>query len=189
MGVDLLDIQAKGITYKALRQVKVCNIPYCLVAGNISTPKYHFTCTSTYITADCTCHSDAHFIPHQHCWLTLDVIECSLTMFKTSYKMVTAVQDTLICKFLQCSYQGRSLISTAFSTWWHLYGWNITPWHQPQQYHHYYWQPRDTICWSPWCWSHNPRHVTWMVCDNIWCNLWTNILIWTFSGHLAIHVW
>jgi len=47
------------------------------------------------------CHLDAHFIPHQHYCLALDVIGCSLVTFKTSYEMVAAVRDAIIGEFPQ----------------------------------------------------------------------------------------
>jgi len=91
--VDLLDIQAEGLTYKTLKEARVRNIPDCLASGDIKTDKYHTTTTNTYYKGPA---ASSHFVPHQHYRLVLDVIGRSLTDFVSSYEMVTAVCDALI---------------------------------------------------------------------------------------------
>jgi hypothetical protein len=94
--VDLPDIQAEGKTYDTLMQASVRNIPCCLASGDITTDKYHATITKDYTTAPWAC---AHFVPHQHYRLALDVIGRTLIKFESSYEMVTAVRDALIGEF------------------------------------------------------------------------------------------
>jgi hypothetical protein len=62
--VDLLDIQAEGITYDMLMKASVHNITCCLTSGDITTDKYHATKMKDYITAPWACYSGTHFIPH-----------------------------------------------------------------------------------------------------------------------------
>ena len=98
--VDKKDIQAEGITYTTLEKAGVRNIPHCLASGDISTEKYHATKAHIYATQPWACHSDAHYIPHRHYRLVLDVVGQSLTTFKSSYEMVAAVRDAVVGKFL-----------------------------------------------------------------------------------------
>lgn len=98
--VDLPDIQAEGITYGTLLKASVRNIPRCLASGDITTDKYHATLTKNYITAPWACYAGAHFVPHHHYRLTLDVIGRNLIKFESSYEMVTAVRDALVGEFL-----------------------------------------------------------------------------------------
>jgi hypothetical protein len=99
--IDLRDIWEEGRIYTRLAIAKVRNIPNCIASGNISTHKYHATKTYNYITESWACHSDAHFIPHRHYRLALDVVGHSLTAFRSSYELVAAVRDALIGKFPQ----------------------------------------------------------------------------------------
>ena len=62
--VDLLDIQAEGLTYKTLEDAKVHNIPHCLTSGDISTTDYHAMKTQIFTPIPCACHLHTHFIPH-----------------------------------------------------------------------------------------------------------------------------
>ena len=62
--VDLLDIQAKGLTYKMLKDAQVCNIPHCLTSGDISTTVYHTTKAHIFAPKICVCHPHSHVIPH-----------------------------------------------------------------------------------------------------------------------------
>ena len=96
--IDLPDIQAEGLTYKTLNEAHVRNIPQCIAFGDISTPAYHSTKTCLYNAAVWACPTDAHFIPHRHYRLVLDVIGHSLLSFKSSYEMVSAVRDAIIGK-------------------------------------------------------------------------------------------
>src|SRR5271168_3146713 len=96
--VDLPDIQAEGLTYEMLKEATVRNVPHCLAAGDISTTKYHYTKTFAYTTKPWACYTYAHFIPHRHYRLALDVIGRSLTTFESSYHLVAAVRDSLIGK-------------------------------------------------------------------------------------------
>ena len=98
--VDLPDIQAEGLTYEMLKKAAIRNVPHCLVAGDISTTKYHSTKTFAYTTKPWACYTDAHFIPHRHYRLALNVIGRSLTTFESSYQLVAAVRDSLIGKSL-----------------------------------------------------------------------------------------
>ena len=98
--VDLPDIQAEGITYNTLMEAKVRNIPRCLASGDITTDEYHATMTMNYTTAPWACYTSAHFVPHQHYRLILDVIGRNLIKFVSSYEMVTAVRDALVGEFL-----------------------------------------------------------------------------------------
>jgi hypothetical protein len=95
--VDLPDIWAEGLTYRTPREKGVRNVPQCIASGDISSAKYHAK-TSTYSTKHWACDTDAHFIPHRHHHLALDIIGHSLTKFKSSYEMVAAVHDALIGK-------------------------------------------------------------------------------------------
>ena len=97
--VDLPDIQAEGKTYDTLMKASVRNIPRCLASGDITTDKYHATITKDYTTAPWACYTGAHFVPHQHYRLVLDVIGRTLIKFESSYEMVTAVCDALIGEF------------------------------------------------------------------------------------------
>ena len=98
--VDLPDIQAEGLTYQTLRGGGVRNVPHCLVSGDISTSKYHATKTWSYHAKLWACHSGAHFIPHWHYRLVLDVIGRPLVAFESSYEIVTAVRDSLVGELL-----------------------------------------------------------------------------------------
>jgi Fungal protein kinase len=101
--VDMPDIWPEGAVYKVLKQHGVRNIPDCLSSGDISTDQYHASKTCRYLNEPWACHSEAHlrhFIPHRHYRLTLDVIGRSLTDFRTSYEMVSAVRDAIIGELL-----------------------------------------------------------------------------------------
>ena len=101
--VDLRDIWEEGKIYARLAEANVRNIPNCVASGNISTDKYHAmkTCNYTAKSWACHSHSDAHFIPHRHYRLALDIIGRSLITFKSSYEMVAAVRDAMIGEFPQ----------------------------------------------------------------------------------------
>jgi hypothetical protein len=101
--IDLPDIQAEGRVYEILRNAGVRHVPHCLASGDISTAEYHATKTHIYAGKPWACHSDAHFVPHRHHRLILDVVGRSLVDYRSSYEMVTAVRDALIGKFLQGS--------------------------------------------------------------------------------------
>jgi hypothetical protein len=98
--VDLPDIQAEGKTYARLKEASVRNIPDCLESGDVSTAKYHATKVHIYTTQDWACHSDAHFIPHRHYRLALDIIGGGLLAYDSSYQMVAAVRDAVIGEFV-----------------------------------------------------------------------------------------
>ena len=108
--VDLPDIKPEGVTYATLERHKVRNIPHCLASGDISTTDYHATKTHNFAQAPWACHSHTPFVPHRHYRLVLDIIGRSLTTFKSSYEMVTAVRDSLIGELAQYSCRGRVLI-------------------------------------------------------------------------------
>lgn len=95
--IDLPDIQAEGLTYKTLNGCGVKNIPNCVAFGDISTETYHATKTSIYPSHTAYPRSP-HLIPHRHYRLALDVVGRSLTEFKSSYEMVSAVRDAIIGK-------------------------------------------------------------------------------------------
>ena len=100
--VDLPEIQPEGLTYKTLMNASVPHIPHCISSGDITTDKYHATMTKHYATNKfpwAYYYDDGHFIPHRHYRLVLDVIGLSLTKFKSSHQMVTAVRDALIGEF------------------------------------------------------------------------------------------
>ena len=82
-----------------LMKASVRNIPRCLASGDITTDKYHATITKDYTTAPWACYTGAHFVPHQHYRLVLDVIGRTLIKFESSYEMVTAVRDALTGEF------------------------------------------------------------------------------------------
>jgi hypothetical protein len=76
-------IQAEEKTYYALMEASVHDIPHCLTSGDITTDEYHATFMKDCTTAPWACYcTGAHFIPHQHYHLTLDVIGCTLIKFE-----------------------------------------------------------------------------------------------------------
>jgi hypothetical protein len=98
--IDLPEIQAEGQIYKTLRDAEVQHIPHCLASGNISTTKYHATKADIYSMKPwAACHPAAHFIPHRHYRLSLDVVGRDLVKFESSYEMVSALRDALKGKF------------------------------------------------------------------------------------------
>jgi hypothetical protein len=101
--IDMEGIKPEGLVYKALESAEVKHIPHCLASGDISTNKYHSTKTHMYISQPwAACPSTNHFTPHQHYCLCLDVVGCVLIEYRSLYKMVSAMRDTLIGEFLQC---------------------------------------------------------------------------------------
>ena len=59
--------------------------------------QYQALKTCAYIKEPWVCHSEPHlhhFIPHRHYHLSLDVIGCTLTNFRT-YEMVSVVHDAI----------------------------------------------------------------------------------------------
>jgi hypothetical protein len=101
--VDIPDIQAEGLTYEALNNHSVANIPKCVASGDISTVTYHATKTYGYASqewalppTELTGHGQ--LIPHRHYRLALDVIGRSLLNFRSSYELVRAVRDAIIGK-------------------------------------------------------------------------------------------
>jgi hypothetical protein len=94
--IDVPDIQAEGQVYNILRKAEVRHIPHCLASGDISIGDYHATKTHTYTNESWACHSDAHFIPHRHYRLVLDIVGRSLVEYRSSYEMVSAVRDSLL---------------------------------------------------------------------------------------------
>lgn len=94
--IDLKDIHPEGSIYEVLEHHQVPHVPHCLISGDISTYQYHATKTSDYYyKSSWACHSDAHFVPHRHYRLVLDIIGVPLTKFGSSYEMVTAIRDAL----------------------------------------------------------------------------------------------
>lgn len=94
--IDLKDIHMEGSIYEVLERFRVRRVPRCLVSGDISTDKYHATKANGYSNSPwAACQPDAHFIPHRHYRLVLDIIGDPLTKFRSSYEMVTAIQDAL----------------------------------------------------------------------------------------------
>ena len=102
----------EGLTYEILDKADVPNIPRCIAFGDISTTTYHATKTFTYSSAvwssttltsagsaDLASSKVAHFVPHRHYCLVLDVIGCGLMAFKSSHEMVKAVRDTIVGRF------------------------------------------------------------------------------------------
>jgi hypothetical protein len=108
--VELPDIQPEGLTYQTLKDASVRNIPDCLKSRDVSTVQYHATKTHIYAVENWACHSDAHFIPHCHYHLTLDIIGDSITTFQSSYQMVSVVQDALIGELNQMQLQRTILM-------------------------------------------------------------------------------
>ena len=94
--IDLPDIHPEGSVYEMLNGAGIHNIPCCLVSGDVLTTQYHETKTLYYMKQPCACHSDAHFLPHRHYRLALDIIRRPLIVFDSSYQMVRAVRDALI---------------------------------------------------------------------------------------------
>jgi hypothetical protein len=93
--INLPGIQAEGLTYKTLNDHRVRNIPTCVASGDIATDTYHATKTSTY-ASQTGYRRSSRLIPHRHYRLALDVIGRSLTNFKSSYEMVSAVRDAIV---------------------------------------------------------------------------------------------
>jgi hypothetical protein len=79
--VDVPDISAEGLIYNKLKEDGVCHVPNCLSSGDIRTKQYHATKTCMYANVPWACYSTAHFVPHRHYYLTLDIIRRSLTTF------------------------------------------------------------------------------------------------------------
>jgi hypothetical protein len=98
--VDIPNIWPEGLVYGELKKHSVRNIPDCLSSGDIATDQYHRSKTCAYVREPWACHSDAHFIPHRHYRLTLDIIGRSLTKYQSSYEMVSAVRDAIIGELL-----------------------------------------------------------------------------------------
>jgi hypothetical protein len=94
--IDLQDITAEGLIYAILESASVCNIPACIASGDISTADYHATKSHTYATKPWACLPHAHFIPHRHYRLALNVIVRGLVEYNTSHEMVSAVRDAVI---------------------------------------------------------------------------------------------
>jgi hypothetical protein len=90
--VNLEDIKPEGVTYEVLMKANVRNIPRCLKSGDITAGGYQTTITMAYTTAPWACFSGAHFVPHQHYCLTLDVIGHPIYEFRSSREMVTSVR-------------------------------------------------------------------------------------------------
>ena len=111
--IDLPDIHAEGQTYATLEAATVRNIPRCLVSGDISTDEYHATKTNSYATRTWACHSYAHFLPHRHYRLVLDIVGHPLTSFSSSYEMVAVVRDALIGAVPRCNFSGDITMQTS----------------------------------------------------------------------------
>jgi hypothetical protein len=94
--VDMRQILPEGETYKLLSEARVCNIAGCIASGDILTTAYHATKTASYTSAEWACFTEAHFVPHRHYRLVLDVIGRSLLAFRSSYEMVAAVRDAVL---------------------------------------------------------------------------------------------
>jgi hypothetical protein len=71
--VDLLDIQAEGVTYRMLRIAGVCNIPHCLASSDISTARYHAMKTCDYTRKPWACHIGTLINTIVLPWTLLDV--------------------------------------------------------------------------------------------------------------------
>ena len=128
------------MVYKQLEEAKVCNIPRCIASGNISTDEYHATKTSNYPNASWACHSGAHFIPHWHYCITLDVIGQSLTTFQSSYEMVAAVQDALhgkVSTMASCASDNTDDIT--LSPYGCFQGWILASRLKSRKYYHHTW--------------------------------------------------
>ena len=94
--IDLKDIHMEGSIYEVLRRHEVPHVPRCLISGDILTDKYHATKANGYSNSPWACHSDvAHFIPHRHYRLVLDIVGDPLMNFHSSYEMVSAIRDAL----------------------------------------------------------------------------------------------
>ena len=93
--IDLPDITAEGLVYATLEKASVPNIARCIVSGDILD---HATKTQEYANKPWVKDHDsrARFIPHRHSRLVLDVIGRSLTEYKSSYEMTTAIRDALV---------------------------------------------------------------------------------------------
>ena len=98
--VDVPDIWMEGLVYNKLKAAGVRHVPDCLSSGDIFTTRYHATKTCKYVNAPWACYSTAHFVPHRHYRLTLDVIGRSLTTFRSSYELVSVLHDAIIGKLL-----------------------------------------------------------------------------------------
>lgn len=98
--IDVQEIQEEGLTYVALQNAEVPNIPMCVAYGDISTTKYHATKTLAYLKEPWACHkNDGLFVPHRHYRLALNIFGKPLSEFESSYEMVAAVRDALIGRF------------------------------------------------------------------------------------------
>jgi hypothetical protein len=93
--VNLEDIKPEGVTYDVLMKANVRHIPRCLDSGDITAGGYQATITMDYTTAPWACFSGAHFVPHQHYRLALDIIGRPVYEFKSSREMVAAMRDAL----------------------------------------------------------------------------------------------
>jgi hypothetical protein len=114
--IDLPDIQPEGLVYKTLTSAGVRNVPSCIVARDIHPDKYHATKASQYASSPWACHSDTHFIPHQHYRLTLDTVGRHLMTFTSSYEMVTVVRDALVGMISLSIISGATLTLKVFAT-------------------------------------------------------------------------
>jgi len=110
--IDLPDLRAEGLTYKVLEDAAVRNVPRCLVSGDISTDKYHATKTHSYAARPWACHSHAHFLPHRHYRLVLDVVGHPLMKFGSSYEMVAAVRDALVGALPRCDFSSIMMLTS-----------------------------------------------------------------------------
>jgi hypothetical protein len=99
--IDLPDILAEGVIYKILNNANARHIPRCLASGDISSIEYHATKTHLYAVELAAGRKvEAHFIPHRHHRLVLDVVGRVLVEYESSFEMVSAVRDALIGEFL-----------------------------------------------------------------------------------------
>lgn len=100
--IDMPDIQAEGMVYKALTEANVRNVPHCVASGDILSADYHATKTHTYSKEEWACAEATHLIPHRHHRLCLDLVGRVLVGFKSSREMVSAVRDALVGELSQC---------------------------------------------------------------------------------------
>lgn len=106
--IDLPDILPEGVTYKVLNSANARHIPLCLVSGDISSIEYHATKTHLYARElGAGCDDAAHFIPHRHHRLVLDVVGRVLTEYRSSFEMVSAMRDALTGEFLHRGHTKR----------------------------------------------------------------------------------
>lgn len=93
------DVTAEGDIYTMLRNSKVTNVPGCLAHGDVGNETYHSTRTHGFVsfTKKPASKSITHY---RHYRLVLDTVGRELTSFKSSKELVSAINASLIGKYI-----------------------------------------------------------------------------------------